>query len=69
MSAQDSEQAALRKQCQTCLDIFVNRLISKILLWRHKASVFLNKERKNPTTFKQIACNEYSRKDQGPRLV
>lgn len=49
--AKDCEQGALRKQCQTCVDLSVNRFISKIPLWRCKTSVFLNRERKNPTTF------------------
>lgn len=49
--ANDSEQGAVRKQGPICLDLFVNRLISKILLWGCKTSVFLNRERKKPNNF------------------
>lgn len=66
-----TEQGALRKQCQTCQDIFVNRLIYKILLWRCKTSVFLNRERKDPTTFKRMPCLKWEehRKRDSPGLA
>lgn len=46
--AKGCEQGALRKPCQTRVDLPVNRVISQILLWRCKTSVFLNRERKTP---------------------